>query len=336
MNLGTRPLQKPKKIWNIDNMENKDGLITHYLELNVQTKGVRRDLRFLVTNIGNEDIVLGYPWLTTFEPQFNWADAVICETALPIVIRSVNPCIPGEELIIVKTNTQEEYIRVIQDHTIKATMATDLAIAAQQYQKAVTIPKEYQKYHKVFSEEESKRYPPKRIWDHAIEFKEGAPDAVNCKVYPLNQVEDKAIQEFVKTELQKGYIRVSKSPFASPFFFIRKKNGQLRPVQDYRKINALTVRNQYPLPLISDLIHDLSNVHIYTKLDVRWGYNNVRIREGNESKATFKTHYGLFEPTVMYFGLTNSPATFQTMMNFIYQDVILKHEQLRMMIHVYM
>jgi len=241
MNLGTRPLQKPKKIWNIDNTENKDGLITHYLELNVQTKGVCRDLRFLVTNIGNEDIVLGYPWLATFEPQFNWADVVIHETALPIVIRSVNPRIPGEEPIIAKTNTQEEYIRVIQDHTIKATMATDLAIAAQQYQKAVTVPKEYQKYHKVFSEEESKWYPPKRIWDHTIEFKEGAPDAVDCKVYPLNQVEDKAIQEFVKTELQKGYIRVSKSPFTSPFFFIQKKNGQLRPIQDYRKINPLMV-----------------------------------------------------------------------------------------------
>ncbi len=215
MNLGTRPLQKPRKIWNIDNTENKDGLITHYLELNVQTGGIRRDLHFLVTNIGNEDIVLGYPWLATFEPQFNWTNTVIREMALPIVIRSVNPRIPGKEPIIAKANAQEEYLRVIQDHTIEATTATDLAIAAQQYQNKVAVPKEYQKYHKVFSEEESKR-----IWDHTIEFKEGAPDAVDCKVYPLNQVEDAAVQEFVKTELQKGYIHVSKSPFASPFFFI--------------------------------------------------------------------------------------------------------------------
>jgi len=273
MNLGTRTLQQPRKIWNINNTKNKDGLITHYLELNVQTKGLRRDLHFLVTNIGNEDIVLGYPWLTTFKPQFNWTNAVIRETALPIVIQSVNPRIPGKEPIV--ANAQEEYLRVLHDHTIKATMATNLAIEAQQYQTKAVVPQEYQKYHKVFSEEESKRYPPKRIWDHAIEFKEGAPDAVDCKVYPLNQVEDDTVQEFVKTELQKGYIHVSKSPFASPFFFIRKKDGKLRPVQDYRKINALTVRNQYPLPLISDLIHDLSNAHIYTKLDVRWGYNNV-------------------------------------------------------------
>jgi len=88
--------------------------------------------------------------------------------------------------------------------------------------------------------------------------------------------------------------------------------------------------------LIADLIRDLSNAHIYTKLDVRWGYNNVCIREGDKKKATFKTRYGLFEPTVMYFGLTNSPATFQTMMNYIYRDTILKHEPLGTTIRVYM
>ena len=98
----------------------------------------------------------------------------------------------------------------------------------------------------------------------------------------------------------------------------------------------ITICNQYPLPLITDLIHDLSNVHIYTKLDVQWGYNNVHIHKGDEKKAAFKTRYGLFEPTVMYFGLMNSPATFKTMMNYIYCDVILKHEPLGTTIHVYM
>ena len=85
-----------------------------------------------------------------------------------------------------------------------------------------------------------------------------------------------------------------------------------------------------------DLIRNLSNAHIYTKLDVRWGYNNVRIREGDKEKAAFKTRYGLFEPTIMYFGLTNLPATFQTMMNYIYWDIILKHKPLGMTIRVYM
>ncbi len=96
------------------------------------------------------------------------------------------------------------------------------------------------------------------------------------------------------------------------------------------------MRNQYPLPLISDLICDLSNTHIYTKLDVRWGYNNIHICEGDEQKVAFKTKYGLFEPMVMYFGLTNSPTTFQTMMNYIYHDVILKHEPRGTTIRIYM
>jgi len=316
MKLGTQPLQKPQKIWNIDNMENKDGLITHYIDLDVETKKAHRNMRFLVTNIGNEDIVLGYPWLAAFKPQFNWTHAVINEQALPIIIRSINPQIPRQDPIIGKAKTGDIQLRCVSD--ICATTAMDLAIAANQYTKNVTIPSEYQQHAKVFSEEESKRYPPWRVWDHTIELKEGSPDAVDCKVYPLNQTKDQAIHNFIKTELDKGYIRVSKSPYASPFFFIKKKDGKLRPVQDYQKINALMVHNQYPLPLISDLIQDLSNAHIYTKLDIRWGYNNVRICGGDEPKAAFKTRYGLFEPMVMYFGLTNSPATFQTMMNFIY------------------
>jgi hypothetical protein len=96
------------------------------------------------------------------------------------------------------------------------------------------------------------------------------------------------------------------------------------------------VRNQYPLPLITALIRNLGGAHIYTKLDVRWGYNNVRIKEGDEYKAAFKTRRGLFEPTVMFFGLTNSPATFQAMMNSIYQQAIAKHESRGTNIRIYM
>ncbi len=328
MKLGKRPLQRPRKIWNIDNMANQAGEITHYIVLNVQTRGIRKTIQFLVMNIGNEDIILGYPWMATFEPQFTWRNGVINERELPIILQSVNPFIPGKDPIIARIAGE--------DSQIAATTSTELAIKAQQYTKKVEVPKEYQQFAKVFSKQESKRFPPKQAWDHAIEFKKDAPDAVDCKVYPMNHIEDEVVQKFLRDELEKGYIHESKSPYASSFFFIRKKDGKLRPVQDYRKINALTIRNQYPLPLIADLIRDLSNAHIYTKLDVRWGYNNVHIREGDEKKAAFKTRYGLFEPTVMYFGLTNSPATFQTMMNYIYRNVILKHEPLGTTIHIYM
>jgi len=200
-------------------------LITHYVDLNIQTHGIHRTLQFLITNIGNEGLILEYPWLSTFEPQFNWTSAVINEKVLPIVIRSVNPQIPGKSPIVVCLQT--EY------HQIRATTSTELTIQAQQYTTKAEVPKEYQQFKKVFSEEESKRYPPKHAWDHAIKFKKDAPEAVDCKVYPMNQIKDQAVQKFLKDELEKGYIHILKSPYASSFFFICKKDGKLRLVQDY-------------------------------------------------------------------------------------------------------
>ena len=123
--------------------------------------------------------------------------------------------------------------------------------------------------------------------------------------------------------MEKGYIQPSKSPYLSPFFFIKKKDGKLHPVQDYGHINQYTVQNNYPLPLILELINKVRNVALFTKFDIWWGCNNIRIKEGDEWKAAFKTNQGLFKPLIMYFGLTNSPSTFQTIMNIILQDLIL-------------
>jgi len=128
----------------------------------------------------------------------------------------------------------------------------------------------------------------------------------------------------MESKLKKGYIRLSKSPQMSPVLFVPKKDGKRRMVQDYRYVNKGTIKNSYPLPLISELIDSLGTKKVFTKMDLRWGYNNVRIKEGDEWKAAFTTYLGLFEPTVMYFGLTNSPATFQAMMNDLFKDMINK------------
>ena len=106
-----------------------------------------------------------------------------------------------------------------------------------------------------------------------------------------------------------------------PFFFIKKKGGKLHPVQDYQKLNKYTIKDKYPLPLIPALITQVKYAWIFTKFDIRWGYNNVQIKKGDEHKFTFKTKYGLFEPNVMYFELTNSPTTFQAMMVHLFQPV---------------
>jgi hypothetical protein len=204
-------------------------------------------------------------------------------------------------------------------------VSTDLAIQAGEQTKDVKVPKEYQEFARLFNDKAADRFPPSREWDHAIELKPGAPDTLDCKVYPMMRDKDTALEKFLDEMVAKGYIRPSKSPYASPFFFVKKKDGKLRLVQDYRWLNSHMVRNQYPLPLIAQLISDLSGAYIFSKLDVQQGYNNVQIKKGDEWKAVFKTKFGHWEPLVMFFGLTNSPSTFQEMMNVIYKEVIERH-----------
>jgi hypothetical protein len=183
------------------------------------------------------------------------------------------------------------------------------------------VPMTLHEYADVFSETAFDSLPERRKWDHTIKL-EREPSPGFRKVYPITLTEQIEMDAFLEEALATGRIRQSKSPLRAPVFFIKKKDGKLCFVQDYQALNAITRKNQYPLPLIDDLIHQLKDACHFTELDVRWGYNNVRIRKGDKWKAAFCTNRGLFEPLVMYFGLTNSPATFQTMMNEIFQDLI--------------
>jgi len=106
----------------------------------------------------------------------------------------------------------------------------------------------------VFSDQESKKFLPKRPWDHKIELKLGAPATLISKTIKLSTAEQEELKKFIDEHLEQGTIRRSKSPYATSFFFIKKKNGKLRPVQDYRPINKWTIKNRYPLPLIPQLI----------------------------------------------------------------------------------
>jgi len=161
----------------------------------------------------------------------------------------------------------------------------------------------------LFSKESFNALPESKKWDHAVKLIPGEK-ASNCKVYPLALMEQKELDQFLKENLETGQIHPSKSLMASPVFFIKKKDGTLWLVQDYRALNAMTVKNKYPLPLISKLINNLRGAKYFTKLDVRWGLNNVQMKEGDQWKAAFLTNRGLFKPLVMFFRLCNSPATF--------------------------
>jgi hypothetical protein len=184
-----------------------------------------------------------------------------------------------------------------------------------------SVPDYVKMFGQVFSEEGFAKLPNRKPWDHAIELAPGAQPK-GCKVYPLLVKEQAELDVFITENLETGHIQQLKSPMASPVFFIKKKDGSLQLVQDYRMLNEMTVKNKYPLPLIPELINQVCGAKYFTKLDVRWGFNNVHIKEGDEWKAAFRMNRGLFEPLVMFFGLTNSPATFQTMMNEIFIDMI--------------
>jgi hypothetical protein len=202
----------------------------------------------------------------------------------------------------------------------KTSISQELAQeAAEKDQKPkVVLPEQYQDYASVFDKRTLERMPIERPWDHAIDLKDGFVPK-DCKIYPMSLIEQEKLDEFIDENMRKGYIRPSKSPMASLFFFVSKKEtAKLRPTQDYRRLNEGTIKNAYLLPLVSDLLDQLKGAKYFTKLDLQWGYNNVRIKKGDEWKATFKTNKGLFEPLVMFFGLCNLPSTFQNMMNDIF------------------
>ena len=274
-------------------------------------------------------MILSYPWFAAMQPNIDWARGWLDYAQLPVVLRTPNAhkalfgsCIRNHPRPL-KNQQLPVQVAYISFPGKLPTMALKLA-EEHTPQNDQPIPEEYKQHTHVFGEKEVQHFPGPRVWDHMIELKPGAPATIPGKIYALTQVEQKALKEFIKEHLAKGYIKPSKSPYASPFFFIKKKDTKLRLVQDYRKINEWTVKNQYSLPLISELIACVKGSSLFTKFDVRWGYNNVCIEEGDQWKAAFITNQGLFEPNMMFFGLTNSPATFQTMMNAIFLEEVRK------------
>jgi len=185
------------------------------------------------------------------------------------------------------------------------------------------VPRKFLKWRKVFGKVESERMPTRKVWDHAIDLKEMFKPQKG-RIYPLSKNKREEVQNFVEDQLRKGYIRPSKSPQTLPVFFVGKKDGSKWMVMDYHNLNNQTVKNNYLLSLITELIDNMGSKKVFTKMDLRWGFNNMRIKEGDEWKGVFTMHIGSFEPIVMFFGMTNLPATFQAMINEILRDLINK------------
>jgi hypothetical protein len=306
-------LKKTRKVRNVDRTTNRIGAITCAAKLIVQHQNYATCHLFLVADIGEDDLILGYPFFEATNPTIDWVKG---ELTGEVTLSSEED---WEQLSEADKGT------LFHARIAKTTIAQQLAEQATDKKERTwqeQVPERYHQHGKVFSEQASEQFPGERRWDHAIDLKPDAHTSLDCRVYPLAPREKEEQKKFLEANLRLHRIRRSNSPYASGFFLIKKKDGKYRPVQDYRQLNKWTIPNKYPLPLIAELIHDLAGKHLFSKFDIRWGYNNVRIKKGDEWKAAFKTSAGLFEPTVMFFGLTNSPAMFQTMMDDIFQEEI--------------
>ena len=373
--LDIQTLEEPLTARNVDGTENKRGKITTFVEADLEVNGKTMKTRLLVTGLGKQKLILGFPWLSEHNPDIDWKTGkftwrtlrrfkikryhdkpaplirakILARQAMAKILarQAMKPKPLRPKPTIIEEKDEEEHLNQTQNPTpdneillayleevqkpnelwINTKTTTSIEFHLKHDEKKEDLPLEqlvpeaYHEYLDVFDENKANRFPEPRPWDHKIELKEGFQPK-SFKTYNLTPEEQRELDQWTKENLEKGYIRPSQSPMASPFFYVKKKDGKLRPCQDYRYLNDWTIKNAYPLPLISELTDKLAGAKYFTKLDVRWGYNNIRIKDGDQWKAAFKMNKGLFEPTVMFFGMCNSPATFQSMMNSAFQDLI--------------
>src|SRR6266481_1471900 len=292
--LETCPLPNPVPVHNINGTPNKNGSIMEEVEVILQYGQHTEKVCLTVANLRWQTVIIRHSWLTHHNPEVDWAHQSVTMSQCP------PECQGWSNRGVVEDNGPEPrdviYTMFIPpewaEHHIRAT-GTPLQWLAQEAQKAeVSWPLEdmvlaqYHDFKDIFSKEAFDELPPQKVWDHAIDLSPGI-ELPHSRTFPLSPAEQKELDDFLWENLVNGHIHPSKSPMGAPVFFIKKKDGSLHLMQDYRKLNEIMVKNSYPLPLVSDVLTHLCDAEFFTVLDLRWGFNNVWIKEGDEWKAAF-------------------------------------------------
>jgi len=316
ISLVKKPYPVPVEV--IDGRPLASGHITHEtIPLEIELEGHNSFLVFNVIKTPTSSIILGLSWLRKYNPNIDWSTLKIKSfptTTIPpkqptrSKIRHPKPLFIGAKAFMRAAKHSNPF-------AIYATPARDEATIV------TSIPDQYKEFQDVFEKKNADILPEHRPYDCAIDLQDGAQPPFG-PIYNLSQNELVALKEYIEENLAKNFIRHSKSPAGAPILFVKKKDGSLRMCVDYRGLNKITVKNRYPLPLISGLLDQLGQAKIYTKIDLRGAYNLVRVKEGDEWKTAFRTRYGHFEYNVMPFGLTNAPAIFQHLMNDVFREFL--------------
>ena len=294
------------KVFNTDGINN--GEVTKMVSLEIEIDGHTEQLEVAVTNLNGTDMFLGHDWLVKHNPEVNWKNGTIQFT------RYSEHCTMKHEDIWFNTRRQMATDKTEQDN----------GEIGKEPDK--TNPEDLSDYiwpfTHLFNKKRFEKLPERREWDHEINLIDEALKELNAKAYAITLKEEEVLNKWLDEQLKVGLIVESKSRYAALCFYIPKKDRSLWLVQNYRKLNQVTIKDKTPLPLIGEVIDKVKEAKYFNKLDLIWGYNNVQIKEGDEWKAAFLTNKGLFKLQVMYFGLCNLPGMFQRMMNSIFQELL--------------
>ncbi|KAL4347374.1 hypothetical protein GQ457_17G020990 [Hibiscus cannabinus] len=289
---------------------------TNQLSWKMQGESFVHDFRVL--KMGGSDMVLGVDWMGRFSPivmDFQKMTISFKKDGQRVVLQG------GKRVTNVKLISEKKMSRLTEKEPECQGELYLLNVEGEE----TTVPQELQEllseFAKVF--DEPKELPPKRSHDHAIVLKPGT-NPINLRPYRFPYHQKTEVERQVSQMLAASIIQTSKSPFAAPCLMVKKKDGSWRFCVDYRQLNAVTEKNRFPIPIVDDLLDELKGAGYFSKIDLRSGYWQIRVKKEDIPKTAFRTHQGHYEFRVMPFGLTNAPATFQALMNNLFETYLRK------------
>ncbi|GJS41000.1 putative reverse transcriptase domain-containing protein [Tanacetum coccineum] len=264
--------------------------------------------------MGTYDVIIGMDWLTKYQAVIDCAKKIVripFGSEILIFHGDGSRNKRGTRLNIISCTKAQKYL--LQGCHLFLAHITIKETGDKSKKKQLQDVPIVKNFPEVFPED-LPGLPPTRQVEFHIDLVPGAAPVARAP-YRLAPSEMKELADQLQELSDKGFIRPSSSPWGAPVLFVKKKDGSLRMCIDYRELNKLTVKNRYPLPRIDDLFDQLQGSSVYSKIDLRSGYHQLRVREEDISKTAFRTRYGHYEFQVMPFGLTNAPAVFMDLMN---------------------